>query len=431
MVSAVITAGGKGTRLQSIANNIPKPMVPICGKPILQYQIENLKKNGITNIYIVIGYLGNVIKSYFKDGSDYGVKISYIEETEPLGSAGALFYLKESINDNFVFVYGDLIFDICFEKMIDFHCKKKSNITLFSHPNSHPFDSDLLVTNEDDVVLEIDSKHNVRDYWYHNLVNAGVFIVSSKILSKYFSTIKKTDFEKDVIKEEIKEGSVYSYKSTEYVKDSGTPDRFASVTSDVKNGIVAERNLSNLQKCIFIDRDGTINKLKGFIKNIDDVEIEDGIIDGLRYINKSGYLVIVITNQPVVARGEATFEELDCIHKKIETLLGNSGVYFDDLFYCPHHPDSGFDGEIKELKIDCNCRKPKIGLLLEAKEKYNIDFNKSFFVGDSTADGLTGKNAGAKTVLVLTGNAGKDQKYEVEFDYRINNLSEINAVIGK
>ena len=427
----VITAGGKGTRLSSVTKDIPKPMVNILGKPLLQYQIECLKENNIKEIYILIGHLGSVIKDYFKDGSDFGVSIKYIEEKEPLGSAGSLFFLKDIIKEDFIFVFGDLIFDIYFQRMIDFHKKHKASITLFTHPNSHPFDSDIILTNDDDMVIGIDSKNNTRDYYFHNLVNAGVYIVSPKILDTYHQECRKIDFEKDIVSKELINKSVFSYHSTEYVKDAGTVERLEAVSEDIKNGIVSAKNLRNPQKCIFIDRDGTINKLVGFLRNIDDIELEKNVTNGLKTINKSKYLAIVITNQPVIARGEVSVSELKRFHDKIESLLGKEGAYIDDLFYCPHHPDSGFPGEIKELKIDCDCRKPKIGLLLKAKEKYNIDLKESYFVGDSTMDIQTGKNAQMKTVLVKTGQKGQDGIYDVSPDYLIDDLGEIGHIIGR
>lgn len=428
---AVISAGGKGTRLSQVTIDIPKPMAKIADKPILEHQIICLRENGIKDIYLLIGYLGDVIKDYFKDGSSFGVNIHYVEEKEPLGSGGALYFLKDIIKDDFVFVFGDLIFDVYFKRMIEFHKAHKGLVTLLSHPNSHPFDSDLIISDGNDLVTSIDSKHNVRNYFYHNLVNSGVYVVSSHIYDNYFKEIKKVDFEKDLVKLEIPNGTVYSYHSTEYVKDAGTPERYYSIGEDIKKGIVKAKNLSRKQKAIFLDRDGTINKYIGFARDINKIELEDKAAEGLKKINRSEYISIVITNQPVIARGEVTIPQLNEIHKKIETLLGQSGAFYDDLFYCPHHPDSGFEGEVKELKIKCGCRKPGIDLLLKAVEKYNIDLSKSYVLGDTTMDIQTGVNAKCKTILVETGEKGLDKKYDVKADYQIKDLSEINKIIGE
>ena len=180
----------------------------------------------------------------------------------------------------------------------------------------------------------------------------------------------------------------------------GTPDRYYSVCCDFKEGRVSNKNLKNMQKAIFLDRDGTINKYVGFLRNIEEFELIDGVDESIKMINNSGYLAIVITNQPVIARGEVTTEELDRIHNKMETLLGKSGAYLDGVYYCPHHPDKGFEGEISNLKIDCECRKPKPGLILQAAKDFNIDLNNSWMIGDSKNDILCGKNAGCKTALI-------------------------------
>ncbi len=420
-MEAVIMAGGKGTRLQSVAKDIPKPMIKILGKPLLEYQIDSLRESGIDNIILIIGYLGNIIQEYFADGTKFGVNIQYIIEEKPLGTAGALYYLKEKIQGDFVFVFGDLLLDIDWNRFVGFHKKNNGLITLYGHPNSHPYDSDVIVSDENNRVIKIEPKNIKRDFYYHNFVNAGIYCMSSIILDAVKNP-EKTDLEKKIITEEINKGRVYAYRSTEYIKDIGTPKRLNSAYQDIKNGLLKNKNLKNKQKAIFLDRDGTINVLNGFLSNIDDFEFLPGIAEAIKKINNSEYLVIVATNQPVVARGECTLEKLEQIHMKMELELGKQGAYLDDLFYCPHHPDKGYKGENIEFKIDCNCRKPKTGMLKQAANKYNIDLKQSWFIGDTTMDIKTGINAGTKTILVNTGEAGLDKKYNVVPDYNFENL---------
>lgn len=420
-MEAVIMAGGKGTRLQSVAKDIPKPMIKILGKPLLEYQIDSLRESGIDNIILIIGYLGNIIQEYFADGTKFGVNIQYIIEEKPLGTAGALYYLKEKIQGDFVFVFGDLLLDIDWNRFVGFHKKNNGLITLYGHPNSHPYDSDVIVSDENNRVIKIEPKNIKRDFYYHNFVNAGIYCMSSIILDAVKNP-EKTDLEKKIITEEINKGRVYAYRSTEYIKDIGTPKRLNSAYQDIKNGLLKNKNLKNKQKAIFLDRDGTINVLNGFLSNIDDFEFLPGIAEAIKKINNSEYLVIVATNQPVVARGECTLEKLEQIHMKMELELGKQGAYLDDLFYCPHHPDKGYKGENIEFKIDCNCRKPKTGMLKQAANKYNIDLKQSWFIGDTTMDIKTGINAGTKAILVNTGEAGLDKKYNVVPDYNFENL---------
>lgn len=414
-MQAVIMAGGKGTRLSTVLKDIPKPMVPLDGKPLLEHQIENLKENNICNIVLVIGHLGNVIREYFGDGSGFGVEISYYEENTPLGTAGALYFLKDRLEEDFILLFGDLFVNVNFQRFFDYHKEKKALITLYVHPNSHPYDSDILVTDSDACVTEWSYKNTERTKDYRNLVNAGLYVVSRKIVD-YINENEKTDLEKQVITALLGNRCVYAYQCTEYVKDIGTPDRLFKVEKDYKNGICEKRNLKHKQKCIFLDRDGTLNKHIGFLRQPDQMQLEEHAAEAVKRINESEYLAIVISNQPVVARGECSFETLEAIHNRLYTLLGREGAYLDGLYYCPHHPHSGYAGEVKELKFDCSCRKPKTGMIEKAVEEYNIDLTNSWMIGDTTMDIQTGKNAGIKTALVLTGEAGKDAKYQVTSD---------------
>lgn len=433
-MKAVIQAGGKGTRISEITGDvIPKPMLEISGYPILYHQMMNLKKNGITDITVIIGHLGNVIKDYFGDGKQFGLNISYVEEDpqKPLGTAGSLYFLKDKLKENFVFLLADVFIDIDFEKMEQYHIANNADVTLLTHPNGHPFDSDLVVE-EGGVVKAFDYKSNDRTtYNYKNLVNAGVMIFSPSIF-KYLTELRKYNYEKDIIVPLINEGKVVSYKSSEYAKDMGTPERYRRVQEDYNSGICDAKNLANKQKAIFLDRDGTINEYVGFLRKEEDFRLIPGVSEAIKKINNSGYLAIVVTNQPVIARGEVTEEGLEEIHKKMETLLGLDGAYIDDIYYCPHHPDKGFEGEIPELKIECDCRKPKTGMLEKAAREHNIDLSSSIMIGDSTLDIKMAENAGMQSVLLKTGQKGEDGKYEVSPTLIAEDLNDaINKTICK
>lgn len=221
----------------------------------------------------------------------------------------------------------------------------------------------------------------------------------------------KVDLDRQLLKPLSDSGQIFCYDSSEYVKDMGTPERYAAVVKDFNSGIVTRKNLKNKQKAIFIDRDGTINKYMGFLHFIDDFELLPKAAEAIKLINSSGYLAIVITNQPIIARGEITYDELETIHNKMETLLGLEGAYIDGLYFCPHHPHKGYKGEITELKIECDCRKPKPGMLLKAARDFNINLNNSWMIGDSERDIKAGQNAGCKTILInydVNKNFGQD-----------------------
>lgn len=429
-MQAVIMAGGKGTRLSSVTKNLPKPMVDFCGKPLLEYIIGNLKENGVNDIILVIGHLGEVIKNHFGSGEKFGVSIRYFNEDTPLGTAGALPLIKNMLEDDFLLVFGDLFLNIDFKKFFCFHKEKSSDITLFAHPNSHPFDSDIIVTDSSDRVTGWSYKKDERKSYYKNLVNAGVYVISKQAVPEIPSG--KLDLEKDVIIPGIESGGIFAYNSSEYVKDIGTPERLRLVESDYKNGVPEKRNLKHRQKCVFLDRDGTVNRFVGLLRRAEEMELIPGAAEAIKRLNESEYLAVVITNQPVVARGEVTFSQLDNINNKMHTLLGEAGAYLNELYYCPHHPDKGFRGEIKELKFDCDCRKPKTGLVEKAAARFNIDLENSYFVGDTYADVLTGINAGTKTVLLSSGAADKFEKYKCDPDFRAYDLLEaVNIILGR
>lgn len=394
----VIMAGGKGTRIASVASDIPKPMIPVCGKPILEHQISCLREQGLTQITLIVGHLGQVITEYFGDGSGYGVTIDYIVEETPLGTAGALVYLKNKIDADFLLINGDIIFDVDFRRFLQYHREHNGTVTILTHPNNHPYDSGIIKTDRTGVVTDWLHKEDPRVY-YRNRVNAGLHILSPKVF-RYLDEVKKTDLDRDILKALIPEGKLIAYDSPEYVKDMGTPERYQMVIRDVESGLVKSKNLKQKQKAVFLDRDGTINVYKGFIRNIEEIELSGGAAEAIARLNESGYLAIIVTNQPVIARGECTFEEVEEMHEKLETLLGEKGAFVDDIFYCPHHTDAGFEGERPELKFDCDCRKPKPGMLLQAAGKYNIDLEKSFMVGDGMNDVEAGRRAGCTSILL-------------------------------
>ena len=398
-MKVVIMAGGRGTRISSVASNIPKPMIEIEGKPVLEHEIECLREQGFTDIILTVSHLGNIIMDYFKDGSWLGVNIEYFFEEQPLGNAGALFQIKDKLTEDFLLLNADAVFDVDFNRFVDYHKSHGGLVTLFTHPNSHPYDSGLIIADDNGAVLQWLAKEDDRPEYYRNRVNAGLHVISPKILEVEINT-PKIDLDRQLLKPLSGTGQMYAYDSPEYVKDMGTPERYESVCRDFRDGKVQAKNLHNKQKAIFLDRDGVINKYVGFLRDINEFELIDGVTEAIKRINESGYLAIVVTNQPVIARGEVTYAQLQEIHNKMETLLGKEGAYLDGIYFCPHHPHKGYEGEIPELKFECECRKPKPGMLLQAAKEFNIDLEQSWMIGDSESDVEAGKAAGCRTALI-------------------------------
>lgn len=406
-MKTVIMAGGRGTRIASIAGDIPKPMMRIQGKPILEHELECLRDQGFTDILITVGYRSQAIMSYFGDGKGvspatgkpFGMQIEYFAEKEPLGNAGALYRLKDKLTEDFLLLNADSMFHVDFHRFVAYHRRRGGIATLFTHPNSHPYDSGLIVADEQGVVQRWLTKEEPRPRWYRNRVNAGLHVLSPKVLEAVVDT-PKVDLDRQLLKPLAGTGKMYCYDSPEYVKDMGTPERYASVCQDYAAGLVLAKNLRQKQRAIFLDRDGTINRYVGFLRDINEFELLPGAAEAIKEINASRYLAIVATNQPVIARGEVTRAQLQEIHNKMETLLGEKGAYLDAIYYCPHHPHKGYPGEIPELKIECACRKPKPGMLLQAAQDYNIDLAKSWMIGDGKNDVLAGEAVGCRTMRI-------------------------------
>lgn len=417
-------AGGRGTRITSVASDIPKPMIKIGDKPVLEHELECLRSQGFTDIIITVSHLGHIIMDYFGDGSKvspatgkpFGVHIEYYFEKEPLGNAGALFKIKEKLTEDFLLLNADALFDVDFNRFVDYHRQHGALVTLFAHANDHPYDSGLLVVDKDNYVQQWLTKEDARPQYYRNIVNGGLHVISPKVLDVEINT-PKVDLDRQILKPLAGTEKMLCYNSPEYAKDMGTPERYYAACADYKSGKIQGKNLRNKQKAIFLDRDGTINKYVGYLRTPEQFELLDGVGEAIRKINLSGYLAIVVTNQPVIARGEVTADGLQQIHNKMETMLGKEGAYLDGVYYCPHHPDKGFAGEVEELKIVCECRKPKAGLLLQSAKDFNIDLSQSWMIGDSENDVLAGRNAGCKTALIGETDYGQNLQVTSLLDF--------------
>ena len=389
-MQAVIMAGGKGTRLAAITKDeIPKPMVPINGKPLLLWQVEELKSHGIHDVIMVIGHLGSKIQEYFGDGSQFGVSITYIIEDTPLGTAGAFFYLKKYLTENpFLLVFGDVYFSIDIGRMEAFHREHASIATLFVHPNSHPADSDLVVLAQDSQILRFDSKHNVRDYWYDNCVNAGFYILDRSICD-FISKPEKKDLEKDILSTLVNEGAaVYGYRSSEYIKDIGTVERIAQAEKEIATGFISEKCLTNKQKCVFIAGDETTGIFTGIMSKGMEAALAAQTSEAVKLISQSGWIGIAFINQEEDVHSLSKGMDVGRIPQRISTLLGGEGVYLDEILLC-----SESDWPNMEESIGTMAR------------KYNIDLTSSWLISYTGAGLYAAQKTGIHTAVVLSENS--------------------------
>jgi D,D-heptose 1,7-bisphosphate phosphatase len=422
-VNAVILAGGKGSRLATRSNGLPKPLVPVAGKALLEYQFELLARHGVEQATLLCGFGAESIRDFCGDGSRWGLHLKCIDETVPLGTAGAVIAALDELPDEFLVLYGDTMVNVDLRRFYLAHTASGAAATLFLHPNSHPQDSDLVESDEHGRVVAIHGYPHPENTLLPNQVNAALYVLKAEALRQFAVPEKPLDFAKHVFPEMLRRNiPLHGYRSGEYIKDAGTPDRLDQVEADLLSGTVQRGSLDVKQPAIFLDRDGTINEEVSYITRPEQLKLIPGAAEAIRTLREAGYRIAVITNQPVIARGDCTTAELLRVHDHMEMELSREGAFLDGIFYCPHHPDKGFAGERAELKFNCNCRKPDDGMVRQAERELNLDLSESWLIGDRTGDVQTAHNCNIRSVLLRTGIAGRDQRYKAAPDYIFDDL---------
>ena len=347
-MKALIVAGGKGERLKPLTDDMPKPMVKINGKPILEYLIELLRKNDVKDILITLCHLPDFIKDYFGDGKRFGVNIKYFIENEPLGTVGALKKNSNFFDSAFIVMYGDNLTNIDLSHMIDFHRKNNGIGTVALHKKN--------VEERSSSYVKLDNKEKIEDFVErpteedfkkiktdYITVNAGIYILEPEVLN-YISN-EKVDFAYDLFPLLLKKGkSLFGFKIEGYYRELGTLEKFTKVLNEIELGEV-DGFVINGAKGVFLDRDGVINEIiydedKGLLSpgSPEEFKILPNVKEAVSELKKNGFKIIVIANQPGVVMGHFTKENLDKVTEKMKKELEIDAVY-----YCLHHPK--FTGE--------------------------------------------------------------------------------------
>ena len=417
-------------------------MIPIGGKPLLEHQVELARQYGFTDIVIFACYREDLIQNHFDRGLRWGVQMRYEIEREPLGTAGAVLAGLDGLAEQFAVIYGDVMVNVDLDRMWQRHLRSDPDATLLLHPNDHPFDSDLVEVDESEWITAFHNRPHPPHAYFQNLVNAGLYVIRRDALAPFRSpsipllpSVKDSsslvDFGKDLFPAMLRAGSKLSgYNTPEYIKDIGTPQRYDRISAEYAAGLVQRSSLASPQKAVFLDRDGTINKEVDGVTSPEKLELLPGVADAIYLLNHKGFRVIVISNQPFIAKGFCSEADVRLVHNKLESLLGREHAFLDRIYFCPHHPEKGFAGERPELKIDCTCRKPHPGLVKKAADELNIDLTQSWFIGDTTTDLQTARNAGVRSILVKTGYAGNDRKFNVQPDHTFATLKEAAEFIA-
>ncbi len=416
--------------MASVIGDLPKVLVPVGGKPVLQHQLELAAVAGIAEVSIFAGHRAEKILDFVGDGSRFGLKARVFTENEPLGNAGALLQSLDLLPEQFFVAYGDLMLAVDLRRIAKQQMDREADLTILVHPNDHPQDSDLVETDADDWVTAIHACPHPPGQCFDNLVNGALYVVRREALRPWSACSGKHDFTKDIMAGLLANGGrVLAYRSSEYLKDIGTPSRLQSAEADWRAGRISLQNSGRGQPAIFLDRDGTLCVEKGHLRTPEELEMLPGVGSTLRALRQAGFRLVVLTNQPVIARGEATEREVAAIHRRLAWEIGKEGAYLDAIYVCPHHPDHGFPGERVELKTHCECRKPGTKLLEQACRDLGIDTAQSWMIGDQSRDIEMARRAGLQSVLVQTGMAGRDGNFLASPDHVADDITAAAVVI--
>lgn len=375
---AVILAGGYGTRLKPFTDTNPKPMYPFEGKPFLEHLILQIKSFGISNVLLLLGYLPEKITGYFGDGAKWGVHIEYsvtpVEYETGLRLRQA--WKEEKLASEFLLMYCDNYCPINFRQHLRAFREKDASIQLTVYANRDGYTKDNLKVAEDGRVEVYDKKRVAPGL---QGVDIGYALVDRKVLE--LMPEENENFEKLVYPQLAASGQMFA---------TVTQHRYYSVGSWER--IELAKAFFSPRKFIFLDRDGTLNVRPPkacYIERPEDFTWLSGAREAVRLLKESGYQIILVSNQPGIARKRLTEETLAAIHAKMQADLRKVGAEVDQILYCPHHWDEG-----------CDCRKPKPGMFFQAQRELSLDLTKCWMLGDDERDMHAGGDAGCRCMYV-------------------------------
>ncbi len=366
---AVILCGGLGKRLMPLTKKLPKPMVKINNKPFLEYIINLLKDNGITEILILGGYKYEKITRYFEDGSKFGVNIKYSIGPIELDTGERVYNAKKELKRYFFLLYSDNLLSVNFNKIYENFSKKNDITFLLKKKKSGNF---LIHNNKI-------KKYSLKRSKNNNFVELGFAIIKSKSLINFFKKNKKysiNDFYLNCFKRKS-----FSYSVHE--------DIYCSIGDKIR--FLQTKKFLTKKRIIFLDRDGTINKSPGkskYLVSEKNIIYEKKILKLLKDLSKKNFKFIIISNQAGISLNKLSLNKLNIINKKIINDLNSKGIKIIDLYFCPHHWND-----------ECGCRKPKAGMFFNASDKYKINLSKTIYIGDDIRDMEACENSNCKGIF--------------------------------
>lgn len=404
-VTAIILAGGRGTR--SLDPNRPKFLQEVCGFTLFEYHVDQLERSAIKQVVLSLGFKSEEIIEFIpKLDSSLRNTIIPVTEQVQLGTIDAIKVCKNSLNTKYTLILlGDILINCDYNHLINYWLQNsKARVCAIVHPNLHPNSSDRLIESINGSTPSFLEKNHEANIDQEALAMAGVFIVETSFLLDFLELSEPGDISQELIKYAIKRDEVYVLNSSFFFADTGTPERLSRATIAIENKSVQHRGKTK-KGAIFIDRDGTLLPDLPLGRDfVSPSELEESTAKALAHANRMGVPVFVVTNQPAIAKGFMSEMDVYRTHLRLQEELRLFNAYIDEFIFCPHHPDAGFPGELIELKIECNCRKPKSGMFHELAARHSLELSKCFVIGDTFRDTSAADAINAMKILVKHGD---------------------------
>jgi len=383
VMQAAILIGGRGTRLGDAVRATPKPLLEVCGSPFVEHVMRNLRRFGFNQFLLLAGYRAEVVREHYGEGSAFAreidAEIRVLVEPEPLGTAGALAFAADELAEEFLLLNGDSIFDFNYLDLSHCSCPGEpddwlARVALLPVENADRYGFVELSGSRIEAFREKPTTPQ------SGLINSGVYWLRSAALD--WITETPCSLEQDIFPRLAASGQLVGRTYRGFFIDIGIPGDLQRARTEL---ITALR-----KPAAFLDRDGTLNHDAGYTHRIKDFQWIDGAREAIRMLNDAGYLVFIVTNQAGIARGYYQAADAENLHAWMQGELRQLGAHFDDVRYCPHHPD----GEVAGLSVHCACRKPASGMLDSLIAYWQPDLTHSFMLGDSGKDAAAGVAAG-------------------------------------
>lgn len=389
-VQVIILAGGRGSRSENPL--IPKALQAIWDdKTVLELQLDSLANGGFRNVCLLLGQLADQMTAYLKKIAPKYPTLSIVSLADKPGAQGTASVVSTAVQTigaerDYLLLLGDTVIQAPLNEYFRRWNESKADLGVLCHPNLHLQDSDTLLLNQSSKILEFREKGQEADSAPSFLVQAAtgvIFFTSNAAKGIVGST---GDVTQELIANSLLDYSGLGILATHYFRDSGTSARLNAIRNDFSNGAALRRG-GTKRAALLIDRDDTLIADAGTARGtVSEAEITIGLPDAIKEFNQHGVPVFVVTNQPGIAKGQITESDVFRVHNELGKYLSKHGSLIDGLYFCPHHPEIGFEGEEVSLKISCRCRKPANGMLLSIADEHGVDLTKSVFIGDSNSD---------------------------------------------